>query len=113
MEECLSKAFPIAAWSIIPAWLYLLTIRYARINGLFKTSVCLGATAVWMYCMNAMLSVIIDGQPFRVQGADLTNWQGEIAGTNIIFITVIVLLGLTFVSAAAGIVTSAVKARRR
>ena len=50
-----------AVWCLFLAWIFFTVIRYARINPMFKTSICLAATSLFGYFCNPFLSFIIDG----------------------------------------------------
>ena len=58
-----SMACPIAGFSLILPLGFILIIRYARINGYFKTAGCLGLSAIFTITLNAVISMIL-GEPY-------------------------------------------------
>lgn len=113
ISYALGVAFPVAAWCITLPWFLLAVIRYLRVNGFFKTSLCLAGSAVYLYFMDAMLDMIIYGDKFHVTAPDLSVWTGEYLHSNLILFVNILLLLIAFVFAAMGIVVSVNDKRRR
>ena len=63
LSEDASVALQITAVSLIPAWAMMIVIRYLKINGLFKASICLFIGAIFSFIVNSFLDVIIDNKP--------------------------------------------------
>lgn len=81
--------------SIDLPWCYLFTIRYMKINGLFKASICTFLTGLNIFILRPIVNVIIDNKPFNLDPINFKIWNNEYINGNI---TMIVFAVCTFVS---------------
>lgn len=93
---------PVTGVGLILPWLFLLVIRYLKINALFKTSICLVISGFFELFCNSMLSVIIDGKPFRLM-YNFTRWTEEYIDGNIKLLIAVICIVAALIFAAGGI----------
>ena len=88
-------AIEICIFQLILPWCYLFTIRYMKINGLFKASICTFLTGLNIFILRPIVNVIIDNKPFNLDPINFKIWNNEYINGNI---TMIVFAVCTFVS---------------
>lgn len=100
----LGQGLPLALfWLIIP-WGFMLVIRYAKMNGFFKTAACSGILAAIFIVADGFTKMIIEGVPMRYGFAfNLADWSEHMWDGNIKFIILLALLGIAAVFGAAGL----------
>lgn len=96
-------ALPVALFSILLPWVFLLVIRYIKINGLFKTAICLFTSGIYIFFVNSVLNVIIDHESFRMPKYNLSNWTQNYINGNILLLTTIICVGMAVLFAIGGI----------
>lgn len=78
-------ACPIIAISLAPAWLMMLTIRYLKINGFFRTSICMLICNVFLFFINSIIDTIIFDKPFEIMKINLSDWSDKYISGNVNF----------------------------
>ncbi len=104
---------PITALCLILPWGMTLIIRYAGINGLFKTAGCLALLGVFNSFIIGLIDVVLGETPSRYGlKFDFGNWKPENLNGNINAVIFFTLLGLTVVFTVAGAVFELNKSKR-
>ena len=93
----------ITLFSITLPWMLVLTIRYIRVNALFKTAICLLESGVFVLFQNSVLESLINHVPFALMPTDLSNWSYTYLNGNIILVIVLVLIILAIFFIVGGI----------
>lgn len=104
-EKDFSMALQITAISLIPAWAMMIVIRYMKINGLYKASICVFVSAIYTFICNSFLDVIIDNKPFQLQKVNLSNWSDTYVSGNTNFIVALSLIVIAIVLAVGGTIS--------
>lgn len=60
---------------IILPWAYLIVIRYLKVNGMFKASICLALGGVFAIIQRPLMFSILDGKPFRIEPVNFGAWS--------------------------------------
>ncbi len=97
-------ACPAALYSLLLPWGIMAFVRYAPVNGLFKTSLCLVWTGAWGFAADSVFRVIIDGAYFRLPPFDWSDWSAGNLSGNIVTLVFVVCLAAALLFAAGGIV---------
>lgn len=103
-SDFVSIALPIASFCLLLPWIFLVVIRYVKVNGFFKTAICLFAGGVYTFFINSVLNVIIDHEPFRLQKYNLYNWSQSYINGNIILVITAICIGMAVLFSIGGIV---------
>lgn len=103
-DALLPEAFPIALFFLSWAWIIMLVIRYFPINRLFKGSVCLFASAIYIFFANSLSNYIVYQMPFTVLQWNLSNWNEEYINGNVTILTVLLLVFVALMLLIGGIV---------
>lgn len=103
-NQFLTVACPIAIYACIFAWLIMLTIRYFKINGFFKASVCSLISGVMIPFLDSFLSLVIDRKPLSVPSVNLFEWNGIYLNNNIMAVTFLFCLTASLIFAVGGII---------
>ncbi len=85
------------AFEVTLPWLFLIIIRYARINRLFKSGICVVIGGAYYFFQNPMIYYGVDGM-VKYEPIDMTQWTTPYINGNIsvlVFITCIVI-GIIF-----------------
>ena len=98
----ISIALQITAVSLVPAWLMMIVIRYLKINGLFKSSICLFISAIFTFICNSFLNVIIENKPFELQKVNFSDWSETYISGNINLIVALSLIAIALILAVGG-----------
>lgn len=100
----ITTAVPIASICLPLPLSMLIIIRYTKINGLFKASACIAATAVLDYFINGAIGRILN-MPSRGFGFhyNFKNWNVEYINGNVQMIIFLTLILLTVLFAVGGI----------
>lgn len=96
-------ALPITLFAGLLPWLYLLTIRYIKINGLFKTSICMFVIGVYMLIADSVIEVILEGGAFNLPKYNFSNWSTPYLDGNITLLSTIIIIVLAVLFCAGGI----------
>lgn len=80
------QALAICAFELILVWLSMIVIRYIRINGFFKTAVCLVLFGIYALIEQPALNVIIDKKPFKLDPINFKIWNETYLNGNIMII---------------------------
>ncbi|WP_124100842.1 helix-turn-helix domain-containing protein [Ruminococcus sp. Marseille-P6503] len=70
-----SAALELLLALIVFPWAYLIVIRYLKINGMFKASICLALGGIWAVIQRPLISSILDGKPFRIEPINFADWS--------------------------------------
>lgn len=79
-------ALTVCVFELILVWLIMITIRYIKINGFFKTAVCLVFGGMYALIQQPVLNVIIDKKPFKLDPINFRIWNETYLNGNIIMI---------------------------
>lgn len=102
-----ADAVPSAIYCLIYPWLFMIILRYTKINGMFKTSACILMTGIFSYISIGVFRVISDSMPFwSLYSTSLSNWSQEYITGNILLIILLSCLVLSSAFAVGGIVIS-------
>lgn len=104
-EKDVSIALQITAISLIPAWAMMIVIRYMKINGLYKGSICLFIGTIFSFIVNSFLDVIIDNKPFKLQEVNFSNWSDTYVSGNVNLIVALSLIVISIVLAVGGTIS--------
>lgn len=100
-----SIALPITLFSLILPWGMMLVIRYAKINGFFKTAICIVISSAFMYFTNGFVDMIVNNVPMKYgYNFDFNNWEYPTINENINVIIFLSLIALAALFAIAGII---------
>ena len=100
----LSAACPLTAFWLVLPWGYTAIIRYAKINGMFKTAGCLTLTNALFYFMRGFTDMVMKEQYKFGISFDFGNWNDyQAVNGNIDAIIFFAVFGLTVVFAVAGV----------
>lgn len=100
----LTAALPIAAVSLTLPWGIMLILRYARINGFFKTAACLAAAGIFVYFFQGFPETVLGIGPYHAGFQfDFSNWSKPNINDNVNAILFFTLLAASVLFAAAGI----------
>lgn len=80
------QVLAICAFELILVWLSMIVIRYIRINGFFKTAVCLVLFGIYALIEQPALNVIIDKKPFKLDPINFKIWNETYLNGNIMII---------------------------
>lgn len=103
---------PFAGFSLILPWGMMLIIRYARINGFFKTSGCLALSGAMFYIMDRVFNAILGTMSIRSFQFNFNDWSYENLEANINAVILFSLFGLTAAFAAAGMIFELLRTRK-
>lgn len=99
-----NRALPIAGFSLLLPWGFLLFIRYCPVNSFLKTSGCFALSAAFDYSIQGFLHFILqDGSSEIGFQFDFFNWSQDYLNGNINMIVFLVLLLLAILFLIAGI----------
>ncbi len=105
----ITKAYPITLVSSIIPLLFIVIIRYIKINWSFKTTICLIINAISTYGINLFVSSILHEKVYYI--FDLTNWSNsKYIEANV---KVIIALSLVFLAVIFGIVGIVINNRNK
>lgn len=104
-------ALPVTLVAVSLPWILLVVIRYIRINGFFKASLCLMACGAYLGLLNSVIAMFVDGVPFRLPAVNLRDWSLPYINGNIYLVCALVCFGMAMVFAFAGIWTEMRKHR--
>ena len=101
-----STGLPIAGFSLIYPWGMLLIIRYAKVNGFFKSAACLGLSGAMLYLTNGVIAAIVGDITYLGfgHGFDLSKWTAKTTDANINVLILGLLFGLAVIFTVAGII---------
>ncbi|GHU93739.1 hypothetical protein FACS1894208_03680 [Clostridia bacterium] len=106
-------ALPSALVALILPWGILMSVRYVRLNKLFRAAICIVFTEVHLALLGPALNAIIDGKPFKLWPMNLADWSSDalINGN----VTLVAVLFCSVVAAAfcVGGITMTVKRARK
>lgn len=80
------SALTVCVFELVLAWLIMVIIRYIKINGLFKTAVCLICFGIYALIQQPALNVIIDKKPFKLDPINFRIWNETYLNGNIMII---------------------------
>lgn len=83
VETLFSMWLPVTGVGLIVPWLFMLVIRYIKVNSYFKAAICFVISGIFIALCNPVLSVIIDGNPFQPMLFNYTNWSEDFINGNI------------------------------
>lgn len=73
-------------------------LRYTRMNGYFKTAVCLLIGGMDVFLQNSIITRILEGTAFTLNPVNFTCWNDTYINGNIILITCILLSSIFIIS---------------
>lgn len=96
--EFYTVACPVALFTLPLAWGMMLAIRYLKIDGLFRTAVCLVLAGGYTLAANSVIAMIINRVPFQWPLWDLWRWTPDTISGNVVLLTALscALLALVF-----------------
>lgn len=80
------EALTICAFELILVWLSMIVIRYIKINGFFKTAVCLILFGFYALIEQPVVNKIIDKKPFLLDPINFKIWNETYLNGNIMII---------------------------
>lgn len=83
---------PITLAALILPWMFLIIIRYVKINALFKAAICFAISGVYGLLFNSILIVILEHKPFAIQRCNFSSWTENYMNGNICAIIAIVFI---------------------
>lgn len=97
--QFLKTACPITAAGLLLPWIFMLVIRYVRLNPLFRTGICCLAAGIYTYLINGVINSILEGIPPALPVHNFARWSGTYIDGNIklIFLISCVCMGAAFV----------------
>jgi len=97
-QSFFTVSIPVVSYLLILPWTMMIVIRYAKINGLFKTSISLFLVAIYSTLTNGIIKMILERKPFELYPINLSVWTVDYINGNIVIITlfVITFIGLLF-----------------
>lgn len=102
----LETAYPLTLYGILLPWLYLLVIRYLRINPFFRAAICAGSTGVYLFLLDSVLHTLLDGVRFALPAVNLVEWGADMPNGNYLFLILAACLGLAFLFVVGGVIWS-------
>ena len=73
----IGKTLAINLVTVPIAWVFLLVIRYIRINPFFKTSVLLAVTSTYTFFVNPIINYILEGVKFKLPLVYFAKWSND------------------------------------
>lgn len=106
-DRFLTVIVPVTLYGALLPWVFMIAIRYIRVNGFFKTAICSAATGGVVFCINGVLHMFLDGEPFALPQFDFGKWNvPEAYNDNLITLIAAAALVAALLFAAGGIVWS-------
>ena len=99
-----SVALPVALFCLALPWGMMLIIRYAKMNGWFKTAGCLVLFGLYGFLTNAVLNALLDKVPFALPSMNISVWNDHTINSNLNWIIFLASLALAVLFAAVGVV---------
>ncbi|WP_183128131.1 hypothetical protein [Clostridium autoethanogenum] len=103
MNQFFTIVCPVTLVALLLPWMFLVTIRYIKIDVLFRAAICFAISGVYMFLINSVLAAIIDHKPFALQKYNFNVWTGKYVNGNIIIIITMMFLVMAVVLSMAGI----------
>jgi len=91
---------------LILPWAFLIIIRYIKISALFRTSLCLIVSGLYILTVNGMSDVITDHKPFVLSATNLGNWSNYYVNGNVIALITITCFAAALLFACRGMVSA-------
>ncbi|QNM05970.1 helix-turn-helix domain-containing protein [Qiania dongpingensis] len=107
------EGLPAIIIGVAPFWIMMLVIRYTKINGLFKTSICLFLMGIYEFFLNSVMEVVLDHKAFSLPPIRLSDWSFEYQSGNINLVIILAFSGMAVLFAVGGIILSIRKQERK
>lgn len=105
-------ACPIALVGLFLPWALMITIRYVKVNGLFRTGICLFISGVYVFYVNSIINFIMGDRPFALKAYDLHNWTNHYIDGNLTLLVTLSCFALAIMFCIGGM-GLAIKARQK
>lgn len=102
----LRTAYPITLYGTLLPWLYLLAIRYLRVNPFFRVAVCTAGTGIHLFLLDSVLRALLNGVRFTLPAVHLGEWGVNMPNGNYLFLILAICVVLAFVFVVGGVVWS-------
>ena len=99
-----TSAYSTALAAITLPWAILVGIRYIKVNALFRTSICLFFSGVYVGLINSVLNMTLDNKPFALLKFNFRQWNEENLNGNVTFLITGILILLAVLFCAGGVI---------